>query len=447
VPTICGENWTGDAFGISLSYTANLMRCAANLGDEKNFGVYIRPLRFNDSLAPIYAVMTYAGYGCKNFFFFNYGHGPHQPDSWSEYPALYPAIRNALDMLGQAEDLLYPGQLPAAQVAVLYPGASDIWNKASIRLYKVEAHGIYHALRHDGYAVDLIDEIELKDKFFSDNINGKNNYRVLYITGPNIPRSAIEPLKAWVKAGNTVIVTNGAAIKDEYHEKFVDADGLDALLGLESKSREEERTPIGSLLVNPRQDIKIDNLSYGESTPFLLADNSHPLKISLLNGATAIVSGTKDSNVYATEYQSDPTAGKAITFGMYFGAAYMMNYNIGDNYNVDTRTIRPTNWNPILRKLIVAPVKQLGITKPVEIDQDLEIECCRLESAAGIGIVLLNWSGRKVEKMKFKVTNNGAFTNVKSVKQGILGTDVIKVVGNDLEIEVSLDNVDVLMIT
>jgi hypothetical protein len=445
VPAIWAENWDGDSFGINLSYTANLMRCAANLGSEKNFGAYIRGLRLNDPLAPIYAVMTYAGYGCKNFSFFTYGHGPYQPDnSWSEYTTLYPAIRNALDMLGQAEDLLYPGKPPVAQVAVLHPGASDIWNEATnTHLYLLEAHGIYHALRHAGYAVDLIDEIELKDNFFSNN-----NYRVLYITGPNIPRSAIEPLKAWVMAGNTAIVTNGAAMRDEYHEKFVDADGVDSLLGLVSNSRTEDRTEIGSLLKNKRQYIKINNQLYGEPTPFLLADNSHLLQVKLDNihvTVKTIVSDTTDTHIFATEHQPDPTVGRAITFGMYFGAAYMLNYNIGGTWNIETRNIRPTNWNPIFRKLIVAPVEQLSITKPVEIDQNIEIECCRLDSTAGIGIVLLNWSGKKAENLTFKVTNNGTFTNVKSVKQGIL---VANVVGANLEIELpSLETVDVLLIT
>jgi hypothetical protein len=464
VPAICAENWSGDNFGTNLSYTANLMRCAANLGSEKNFGAYIRGLRLIDPEIPTYAVMTYAGYGCKNFTFFNYGHGPHQIDSWSEYPALYPVIRNALDMLGQAENLLYPGRSPVAQVAVLHPGASDIWNEFSYTcLYQVEAHGIYQALRHAGYAVDLIDEIELKDKFFS-NIN----YRVLYITGPNIPRSAIEPLKLWVEAGNTAIVTNGAAMRDEYHERLVDANGinlLDSLLGLADNSRSEDRTtnglqdverdPISRNQVDRSQYIKIDNPLYGGYAEFLLATPSHPLESynDPIDGAEAktIASSKINGNVFTTEYQLDPIkgrvngTGKAITFGMYFGATYMLNYGTDSYQSIETRNTRPTNWNTVLRKLIVAPVEQLGIAKPVEIDQNLEIECCRLESMVGIGIVLLNWSGKKAENLTFKVINSGIFTNVKSVKQGIL---VANVVGANLEIELpSLETVDVLLIT
>jgi hypothetical protein len=448
VPAICAENWSGDNFGTNLSYTANLMRCAANLGSEKSFGAYIRGLRLIDPIVPTYAVMTYAGYGCKNFTFFNYGHGPYQGDSWSEYPELYPAIRNALDMLGQAEDLLYPGKPPSAQVAVLHPGASDLWNELGTTcLYQVEAHGIYHALRHAGYAVDLIDEIELKDKFFIDDGYYKD-YRILYITGPNIPRSAIDKLKAWVVAGNTLVVTNGAAMRDEYHEKFVSADGLDELLGLTVNSRSEDRTQLGSQGVDRSQYIKIDDLSYGGYAEFLPATHSYPLDNNPVNwtAAKTIASGKNNGVVFATEHQIDPIKQhKAITFGMYFGAAYMLNYGTDSYQSVETRNTRPTNWNPILRKLIVAPVEQLGIAKPVEIDQNLEIECCRLDSTAGIGIVLLNWSGKKAENLTFKVTDFGAFTNVKSVKQGIL---VANVVGANLEIELpSLETVDVLLIT
>jgi hypothetical protein len=447
VPSISAENWSGDTFGLNVSYTANLMRCAAQLGNEKRFSATIRGLRLSDTAIPSYAVMTYAGYGCKDFTVFNYGHGSYQIDSWSEYPELFPAIRNALDMLGQTEDLLYPGQPPLAQVAVLHPAASDLWNEFGYTcLYQVEAHGIYHALRHAGYAVDLIDEVELKNNFFN---NGQ--YRVLYITGPNIPRASIEKLKAWVVAGNTAIITNGAAMRDEYHERLVGADDvdlLDSLLGLVNDQRTEDRTYNGFngalTLSLPTQTVNIVDSRYGNDANFLLCNPSHSLQPE-----EATIVASVNNEVLVVEHQLQLAigringSGKTVTFGTYAGAAYMMNSNIVDF--VDARTSIPSNWNTVLRKLIIAPVEQLGITKPVEIDQDLEIECCRLESAVGIGIVLLNWSGRKVETLMIKVTNNGAFTNVKSVKQGIL---VATVVGANLEIELtSLENVDVLMLT
>jgi hypothetical protein len=447
VPSISAENWSGDTFGLNISYTANLMRCAAQLGKEKRFSATIRGLRLSDTAIPSYAVMTYAGYGCKDFTIFNYGHGSYQIDSWSEYPELFPAIRNALDLLGQTEDLLYPGKPPLAQVAVLHPAASDLWNEFGYTcLYQVEAHGIYHALRHAGYAVDLIDEIELKNNFFSNN-----NYRVLYITGPNIPRAAIEKLKAWVAAGNTVIVTNGAAMRDEYHERLVGNNGvdlLDSLLGLVNNQRVEDRTYNGFngdlSLVLPTQKVNIVDSRYGNAADFLLCKPSHPLQ-----QVEATIIASVNNEVLAVEHQLQPAigringSGKAVTFGTYAGAAYMMNSNIVDF--VDARTSIPSNWNTVLRKLIVAPVEQLGIAKPVEIDQNLEIECCRLESMVGIGIVLLNWSGKKAENLTFKVINSGIFTNVKSVKQGVL---VANVVGANLEIELpSLETVDVLLIT
>jgi hypothetical protein len=350
-------------------------------------------------------------------------------------------------MLGQTEYLLYPGKPPLAQVAVLHPAASDLWNEFGYScLYQVEAHGIYHALRHAGYAVDLIDEIELKNNFFNND-----KYQVLYITGPNISRATIEKLKAWVVAGNTAIITNGAAMRDEYHERLIGSDSidlLDSLLGLVNNQRTEDRTYNGFngglSLSLPTQKVDIIDSRYGNAANFLLCNPSHPLQPE---EATIIASVNNEALV--VEHQLQLTigringSGKAVTFGTYAGAAYMMNSNIVDF--VDARTSIPSNWNTVLRKLIIAPVEQLGITKPVEINQDVEIECCRLESAVGIGIVLLNWSGRKVKTLMIKVTNNGAFTNVKSVKQGIL---VATVVGANLEIELtSLENVDVLMLT
>lgn len=77
------------------------------------------------------------------------------------------------------------------------------------------------------------------------------------------------------------------------------------------------------------------------------------------------------------------------------------------------------------------------------------VEACRLQSSAGIAVVLLNWTDEPISDLTVTVPNVAGFHTVTSVRHGSLKAPILfnKVTSaNDAVIHLPLDNVDVLMI-
>ena len=130
-------------------------------------------------------------------------------------------------MIAHAEDLLYPGKRPAAQVSVLFPRSSFVWDTVSVpgelqplenmtehaSDYHAEVLGQYIALAiHANIQVDMLDEEMVLEP------ESLAPLKLLVITQPNVPDSAMRAVEAWVKKGGTLLTTSGAATADRLND-------------------------------------------------------------------------------------------------------------------------------------------------------------------------------------------------------------------------------------
>ncbi|MCS7160737.1 MAG: hypothetical protein RMJ19_09725, partial [Gemmatales bacterium] len=75
-------------------------------------------------------------------------------------------------------------------------------NRATVD-YMAEVFDIYLALQHANIPVDFIDEDDLTTK-------GLNNYRVIYVTEPDVPREGLEALISRMRNGGTLVTITNA---------------------------------------------------------------------------------------------------------------------------------------------------------------------------------------------------------------------------------------------
>ena len=136
------EDWFAESYASEWSYLAARMRCAAKLGDVQ-FGAYIVPRGptgtvNHGTVALLKKALALVGAGAKGFDWFEFGPEPLFPGNcWSAIGmqennhSLFHWIGEASRMIADAEDLLFPGAMPTADVAILFPRSSWLWDNAS----------------------------------------------------------------------------------------------------------------------------------------------------------------------------------------------------------------------------------------------------------------------------------------------------------------------------
>jgi hypothetical protein len=129
----------------------------------------------------------------------------------------------AHELIGAAEEVLWPARRVAARVAILHHRSSNPWDPPGTAKwenqteqtmeYQADQFGLYLAMQvHSGIAVDFVDEDALLDTILMEQ------YDVILVTQPNVPAAAIGALTNWAKAGNRLILSGGAAAYDEYNQ-------------------------------------------------------------------------------------------------------------------------------------------------------------------------------------------------------------------------------------
>jgi hypothetical protein len=138
------EDWFDDTAASEWSYLAARMRCAARLGGpDVQFGGYIVP-RGPTGTAPrgtiglLKKAVALIGGGAKGMDYFEFGPEPMFPGNCFTAVAMrdpnhtmFTLIAEANRMIATADDLLYDGKMPVAEVAVLYPRSSWFWDNSS----------------------------------------------------------------------------------------------------------------------------------------------------------------------------------------------------------------------------------------------------------------------------------------------------------------------------
>ena len=128
---------------------------------------------------------------------------------WHAKPQLWAANAEISREIGACEDWLLTAKSAPAEVALLYSSASDIWTMQTNLGQGFDRMHTWLALTHSQTPVNIIPEREVAR-------GGLDQYKVCYLSGPNLTRAAASKLRSWVEAGGTLLLTAGAAERDEF---------------------------------------------------------------------------------------------------------------------------------------------------------------------------------------------------------------------------------------
>jgi len=281
--------------------------------------------------------------------------------------------------VGKAEDLLYPGQPVRAEVAILAPQSPQCWDtNSSSAGYMGETYNLYNALQDSHIPADWIDEQDLED-------NNLSQFKVLYITGPNLSPEAVSNLQQWITAGGVAVFTAGAAQFDRYDEP---ATAINATLGIHAAPR--------SRLYWPAYANELGSVS--SSVPGLSSFRAAGFE-QPLTPTTASTQATFAASGQPAITLNVVGNGRAIVFGTFVGAAYRR------------------NQESAARDWVAWPVGLAGVTLPVDFDAP-QVEAATLQSPYGLAVTLLNWSGSPVQQLAITVNCEGLVDRLESVKLG-----------------------------
>ena len=141
------------------------------------------------------------------------------------WPDIARSLHHAHGLIGTAEPILFTAQRVPSEIAIVAPRSSFPWDVAGAEGefqkwenltsfksdFEAECYGIYLALAvHANHPIDVIDEDTLTP-------GGLDNYKVVFLTEPNLPAECLHALLEWVRRGGTLVATVGAAQFDRYN--------------------------------------------------------------------------------------------------------------------------------------------------------------------------------------------------------------------------------------
>jgi hypothetical protein len=424
------EDWFPDNQAYQWSFYSAKMRSIADR-DWLQFGGYVvgRVAGGRES-GILQKVLSIIGSGGKAIQYYWFGPDYNFPGNcYSDQPNLLRKIAEANQMIGAAEDVLWPGKQPQPQVAILMPRSAQTWDAKDIQIptqiqdatntnlngetvdYMAEVFDLYLALQHENIPVAFVDEDDLSSK-------GLEPYRVLYVTEPNIPTEGQEALGEWVRAGGGTLVTiTGAGAFDRYNEP---SHVLTDLSGITEQPRER-------LLVESLDALKVVARGKGSQGEFTVA------------GARGTITGTREG-VEATFEDGSPAVvqravgrGRVVHFGWTPGLSYMKS-------STGTKDNLPIGFSDSIRRWIVYPVQLAGVQKPVTLSAPM-IEAPLLLSNEGGAVTLLNWRGESVNALNVSVQVPFKVKRVESVKRGAL---TFKASKDGISFSLPLDAADIV---
>ncbi len=420
------EDWTnlGSTFQM-CGYNVELLRAATRKRGQP-IGMYVITSYGRTPLDTKLKAYTSIARDARALYSFAYGpsYAGHEP-CWSDRTDLYRPLAELMREIGGAEDLLMDARRPRSPVAMLYSVSSDIWTAETTNTYGMEREHVYLALTHAQIPVDFLSE----EHAAAGDLAGRH---VLYLTGPNLSRPAAASIQQWVQQGGTLVLSAGAAQRDEFNEPI---GPLSPIGPLPQSRRVEEfaafRGPGRQVsLLKPRGEVvwgreRLDVLSVQEA----LAPAGGEALATFADGSPAVVVRRVGK-------------GRVVHFGFLPGLSYVRKALVArdgstvpasplaDDYRValgeDTAPQKMTDlsYNPWEypageRDLIALPVRQAGVTPNVALDTPV-VEAFLLEGKAGAVLPLANYTLRPLASLGVRLRVSRPVARVESVRRGPL---------------------------
>lgn len=407
------EDWFGDNLAYQWSFYCSKLKSAARKSNGI-FGGYVIGRTAGEGVTQ--KMMTIFGHGGKIIKFYVFGPEYNFPGNcWSENPAVIKGTMRATTMAAKAEELLYPGKPLIPKVAILTPQSSLVWDQKEMEkasgivdatnvnqnnatpTYMAEVYNLYLALMHANIPADFVDETDLLDS------KTMSNYRVLYITAPNLPEECIKELRKWIESGGILVTTYAAITTDRYDEP------TNSFYSFAGMKIEENPHPRIIISWNKWKDSGVDEIKRNDSS----------FKAAWTKGK--IVSYKKNSEILAEFSDGSPAAiftkvskGGIVHYAFYPGCSYFLSQIESGKTGYNGL---PCGFSEGIRNIILLPVEKAEVKKFVEVSQPI-IEAIPLISEKGIAVTVLNWSGSEHGKITLGILCSEKIKEVESVLTG-----------------------------
>nr|BAL57169.1 hypothetical protein HGMM_F48A06C12 [uncultured Planctomycetota bacterium] len=398
------EDWFSDAQAYQWSFYCSKLRSAAAKSNIQ-FGGYVIPRTAGDREdGIIQKILCIFGHGGKAVKYFVFGPEYNFPGNcYSEKAHLLRKLREAHGLLAAAEDYIHPGKVPSSPVAILMPRSAQLWDCKEMTIaqgisdatntnlnaatvdYMAEVFDIYLALQHANIPVEFIDEDDLTEAALK-------NFRVVYVTEPNVPREGQQALLTWLRQGGTLVTITNAATADRYDEP---CNLIGQATGVAEKSRsrllvpDANRLPVAGTLDLEKEKPTIYGVR-GELMP-----NDYQVLVRFADKAPAIV-------------EKPYERGRLVHYAFLPGISYWRSATA-------RRDRLPVGFSDALRHWLTYPVRAAKVNPPVEVTRVL-VETPLLVSDKGAALTLLNWSGEAINALEMRVRLPFAATQVRSVR-------------------------------
>jgi hypothetical protein len=312
-------------------------------------------------------------------------------------------------------------------VAIVLPRSSEPWDPKPVNSkahiedatnnhlnnntvdYMAEVADLYLALQHANVPVDFVDEEDL-------SASALKNYRIIYLTEPNLPVSSATGLLQWVRRGGFLVRSPGSGTRDQYNEPSAI---FPEVLGVREEPR--ERTIFASL-----KELTVCGRvrnGAGEANavgPRNAASSKHESGSNAADretrGAAQFGSGTQ---VLGSFEDGQPAvvrtklgAGRVIHFSWFPGLSYAASES-------GKKDKLPAGFSEVIREWIVLPTRLAKVDHPVVTDRTM-VETPMLLTKNAATITLLNWTGENVPRLAVTARLPFKAARVESVRQGAL---------------------------
>ena len=356
--------------------------------------------------------------------------------TWYNHPETWKANAEVVREIGGAEDLLIDAVADPAEVAILYSSSSDTWTLKRNYAYGFNRMHTWMALAHSQVPVDFVGESQVERGFLKD-------YKVCYFSGPNLTGAAAVKLKEWVEAGGTLVLTAGAAMKDEYNRPLHILTGM---LPVERNEVKEHQVFMNSgsyvHILKPAEvvlagDVELEVLSVSQDQ-FLRKGGPVKILATRENGEPAIVVGSVGK-------------GKAYTMSFLPALSYIkgavdarraLQKNLDEKLAEDQddhpappvdltgqapvggtaptrleRSYNPWEFSGAVRDFILKPVRDAKLDPPLTCSVPL-VDALVLKSDAGLVIPLANYTLEGLDNVDFTVKSPEEVARIESVHRG-----------------------------
>jgi hypothetical protein len=356
--------------------------------------------------------------------------GPYWRSSvWYAKPEMWTASASITREVGAVEDMLCTAMPAPAKVALLYSSSSDVWTIDQNLAYGFDRMHTWLALTHAQVPVDIVSERQATD-------GELDHYAVCYLSGPNLTRAAAAKLHAWVEHGGALWLAAGAASRDEYNRPL---HVLDDLLPARRGDVVEMQKQLGSgrtlRLLAPKGEVRWAD---GAASVLSVKQSLTPVE------GASIVAKFEDGSPAVVH------RGRVYCAGFLPGLDYIKRAldaraALEEKVAADAKAVPPEtaallerSANPwefpaAIRDLILTPVKDGGVVRPIECGTPL-VDAVLMKDERGLLVPLANYTNVPLARLNLRIATPKPIARIESAIRGALEFHV----GVDGGVEVSL---------